>query len=68
MFCDIMFWVVASELIKFDIKYPYMYHFGVSCNTCIWSLSMVFSMIVIEIMPHVLLLSSNIILSMLSFK
>ena len=35
MFCNIVFWVVASELINFEIYYPYIYRFGISCNT--WS-------------------------------
>ena len=28
IFCNIMFWIVASELINLDIKYPYIYCFG----------------------------------------
>ena len=28
MFCNIMFYIVASELIDFEIKYFYMYRFG----------------------------------------
>ena len=33
MFYDIMLWIVASELIKFEIKYTYMYFFGISCTS-----------------------------------
>ena len=45
MFCNVMFWIVASELIKFEIKYPYMYHFVRSYNAQIWSLSNVISLL-----------------------
>ena len=28
MFGNIMFWIIASELINFEIKYLYIYRFG----------------------------------------
>ena len=68
MFCHIIFWVVANELINFDMKYPYMYRFGRLCSTWIWSLSKVLSMIGMEIMPHALPSVSRILLSPLSLK
>ena len=65
MFCNIMFWIFAYELVKFEIKYPYMYRFGTSCNTWIWSLSKVLSMLGTVIIPHELPSSSRILLSLL---
>ena len=32
MFCNTTFWIVASDMINFEIKYPYMYCFGRLCN------------------------------------
>ena len=66
MFCNIMFWVVASELIDLEIRYPYIYLFVRSCNTWIWSFSRVLSFIGIEIIPHALSSASRILLSTLS--
>ena len=54
MFCNIVFWIVAAELINFEIKYPYIYLFGISCNTWIGSLSEMISMICMYIIPHAL--------------
>ena len=68
MFCNIMLWILASELINLEINYPYMYHFGRSCNTWIWSLSKALSMLGIAIIPHVLPSPSRILLSTLSLK
>ena len=68
MFCNIMLWIDASELINFETKYPYMHRFGISCNTWIWSSSKVFSMLVMAILPHALLSTSRIMLSTLSLK
>ena len=65
MFCNTMLWIVASELIDFEINYPYMYRFGRLCNTRIWSLSKVFSMLGTTTMPYALYSSSSIILSQL---
>ena len=33
MVCHIMHWIVTSEPIGIDIKYPYMYCFVRPCNT-----------------------------------
>ena len=68
MFCNIMFWIVASELMNLEIKYLYMYGFGRSCNTWIWSLSTVLSMLGMAIKPHELPSSYRILLSTLSLK
>ena len=68
MFCNIMFWVLASELINFEIKYPYMYFFERSCNTCKWQLSNMLSMLGMAIIPHLLTSASRILLSTLSLK
>ena len=68
MFCNIMFCIFATELINFEIKYPYIYRFGRSCDTWIWSLSEVISMIGMEIMPYALTSASMILLSMLSLR
>ena len=68
MFCNIMLCIVASELINCEIKYLYMYCFGRSCNTCIWSISKVILMIGMTIMPQKLPSASRIPLSALSLK
>ena len=68
MFCNIMLWIVASELINLDINYPYMYFFGRSCNTWIWSFTKVLSMLVMAIIPHAFISASRILLSTISLK
>ena len=68
MFCNIVLWVDASELIEFEINYPYMYIFGRSFNTWIWSLSNVLSILGMAIIPHALTSSSRALLSPLSLK
>ena len=65
MFCNTMFWIVGSELIKFETKYPYMYYFGISYNAWIWTLSKLISMLVMSIMPHAFPSAYRIMLSML---
>ena len=37
MVCNNMLWIVAYELSNFEIKYPYLYCFGSSCNKSIYS-------------------------------
>ena len=63
-----MFWIVASELINFDIKYTYMYCFGRLCNTWIWSFSKVLAMTVMAMLPHALPLAFRILLATLSLN
>ena len=50
--CHIIFWIITSGKIDFDIRYPYMYSFDISCNICIESLSIELSTIGIKTMSH----------------
>ena len=68
MFCNIMFKIVASELINFEINYPYMYLFGRSSNTWMRSLSNVILILGMAIMPNALPSGSRIFLSTLQLK
>ena len=68
MFCYIIFDIFASELINLEIKYLYMYLFGRSCSTWIWSLSKLLSILGMEIIPHAFLSASRILLSTPSCK
>ena len=51
MVCHIMFWILFSEPINFDIKYPYMHCFGRSWNTWFYSFSNMISITGVGIVP-----------------
>ena len=55
-------------MIDFEIKNPYIYCFGRSCNAWICLLSKFFSILGRSIIPHALTSESRIIISTLSLK